>query len=120
MSIFRQVLTSPFDIPSKPRPSHSSNNSSVNHRVNNIMSDSRVVRRSTFNPAVAKKVDNKTGQCIIFDTRLMKGNVFASPIITVIDTVKENRDVNCSSPNVAMKRKVSFEKKLSIYFQYSI
>ena len=103
MSISRQVLTSPFEIQSKPRASQSTNGG-VNRSVNNIMTDSRVVRRSMFNPSVgidnSKKVnhirnESESGRCIVFDKRLMNRNVFASPIVTVID-VKDKKDLHAN------------------------
>jgi hypothetical protein len=103
MSISRLVLQSPFDIPTKPRAQ--SNNGDVNRSVN-IMSDSRVVRRSTFNPRVGTQkpenysaalgnldaVQSEQEQYVLFDRRLINRNIFASPV-TVID-VKENKDAN--------------------------
>lgn len=113
MSISRQVLVSPFDISSKPR-AHS--NGDVNRSVN-IMSDSRVVRRSTFNPRVgtakpdndhglnAGMIKNDNDQYVAFDRRLINRSIFASPIVTVID-VKENKDANVKQKN---KSRVSSE-----------
>lgn len=120
MSISRQVLTSPFEIQSKPRATQSSNRG-VNRSVNNIMTDSRVVRRSTFNPSVgtdkSKRVnmirnENESRQCVVlFDKRLMNRDIFASPIVTVIE-VKENADLKTKQ----VKSPVSSRNLRSIHF----
>lgn len=86
---------------SKPR----AQNGDVNRSVN-IMSDSRVVRRSTFslNASFGKAnnyrdlnadyaMRNENDQYIMIDRRLIHRSVFTPPIGIVID-VKESRDAN--------------------------
>eukprot|EP00804_Cyclotella_cryptica_P025419 CCRYP_017197-RA/>CCRYP_017197-RA protein AED:0.16 eAED:0.16 QI:140/1/1/1/0.5/0.33/3/1414/256 len=107
MSLSRQVLSSPFDIPPKPRVTPSTTTqgkrtkassrnreTSLGRCVSNIMSDSRVVRRSPFSPSFGKdnavlceNAQTNRGQCIMFDSRLLRDNesIFASPIVTVIE-----------------------------------
>eukprot|EP01083_Nonionella_stella_P129432 392750_1 len=66
------------------------------------MVDTRVVRRSMLNPSMAKSNDKLMDQeepvdteqnpgCILFDSRLIKGDVFANPIVTVTGNQHENR-----------------------------
>ena len=106
MSLSRQVLSSPFDIPSRPRKISSSKHNggrdavskgSLGKLVNNIMVDSRVVRRSIFSSSLknagvldphcsgASGEGTEQSHYILFDSRLIKGDVFASPIVTVIE-----------------------------------
>ena len=85
------------------------------------MTDSRVVRRSTFNPSVgtdkSKRVnmirnENESRQCVVlFDKRLMNRDIFASPIVTVIE-VKENADLKTKQ----VKSPVSSRNLRSIHF----
>lgn len=103
MSLSRQVLSSPFDAPQRPR-TVASRQSGDRKKVKeggsgllhagNIMSDTRVVRRSTFTAATSKNnINNDTTDsgsneeqqpgCVIFDSRLIKGDVFANPIVTI-------------------------------------
>jgi hypothetical protein len=114
MSISRLVLSSPFDIPPKPRvvatvECNHRRNVNSNGSTNNIMSDSRVVRRSSFSPSVPRRAEIKNNwgelggdvrrsQCVIFDSRLFNRNVFASPIVTVIDAKNENVAAKSKSP----------------------
>ena len=113
MSISRQVLTSPFDMQSKPRlPLHSKTPGITNRSVTNIMTDSRVVRRCTFIPTSRAKDDpniarhSVENECVIFDARLLDAkNIFANPIVTVIDNDQDHVDGNavkrnCSVSNV--------------------
>lgn len=113
MSLSRQVLSSPFDVPQRPRTAASRQNGD-RKRVkevgstlanSNIMVDTRVVRRSTFNPFLAKNMndyvmeesstdsaDHQQPGCILFDSRLIKGEVFANPIVTVSHLQQGNDD----------------------------
>ena len=104
MSISRQVLTSPFDMPSKPRlPLHSKNSGITNRSVTNIMTDSRVVRRSTFIPTSRPKDDEN--ECVIFDARLLdEKNVFANPIVTVINNGEDHVDGNVVKTNCSVSK----------------
>ena len=111
MSLSRQVLSSPFDAPQRPR-TVASRQSGDRKKVKevgsgllhagNIMSDTRVVRRSTFIAATAKNnINNNTTYCggndkqpgcVIFDSRLIKGDVFANPVVTVNQHQQGNND----------------------------
>mmetsp|Transcript_42309 Transcript_42309/g.76325 ORF Transcript_42309/g.76325 Transcript_42309/m.76325 type:complete len:187 (+) Transcript_42309:61-621(+) len=98
MSLSRQVLSSPFDVAQRPRTAACKQNGD-RKRVkeggsslanSKIMVDTRVVRRNPFNPSRAKhdnvmQSDNTDQQpgCILFDSRLIKGDIFANPIVTV-------------------------------------
>lgn len=100
MSLSRQVLSSPFDAPQRPRTAASRQNGDRKRvkeggsslATNNIMVDTRIVRRSVlFDGSMAKGFENcnddtdrKSG-CILFDSRLTKGDKFANPIVTVTD-----------------------------------
>mmetsp|Transcript_7257 Transcript_7257/g.18036 ORF Transcript_7257/g.18036 Transcript_7257/m.18036 type:complete len:202 (+) Transcript_7257:156-761(+) len=111
MSLSRQVFSSPFDVPQRPRTAASRQNGD-RKRVkeggsslatnSNIMVDTRVVgpcvvRRSTLNGTTVKKnasehsnEDQRPG-CILFDSRLIRGDVFANPIVTVTGQQHENK-----------------------------
>ena len=86
MSISRQVFSSPFDITTRRRDGVRDRN--VN---GNIMSDTRVVRRSIFNTTTPKPLNNQkqshpSNPAIKFDRRLLGGNnnsIFANPIVKV-------------------------------------
>ena len=104
MSLSRQVLSSPFDAPQRPR-TVASRQSGDRKKVKeggsgllhagNIMSDTRVVRRSMFTAATSNDINNNNNTdsgssndkqqpgCVIFDSRLIKGDVFANPIVTI-------------------------------------
>lgn len=94
MSLSRLALSSPFDAVQRPRTAPSRQNGD-RKRVkeggsslasSNIMVDTRVVRRSQFNVSIAQmQVENDEQQpgCILFDSRLIKGDVFANPVVTV-------------------------------------
>ena len=57
------------------------------------MTDSRVVRRSTFIPTSRPK--DHENECVIFDARLLdEKNVFANPIVTVINNGEDHVDGN--------------------------
>ena len=94
----RQVLSSPFDVPQRPRSaaSRQGDRKRVKEQgstlkggqsANNIMVDSRVVRRSTLMVRNKNEVERSSGDkvpgCILFDSRLIKGDIFANPIVTV-------------------------------------
>lgn len=87
MSLSRQVLSSPFDVPQRPRTVASRQNGDrkrVKEGGSSLANSNIQPRRSTFNPSKnddAMETDN-TG-CILFDSRLIKGDIFASPIVTV-------------------------------------
>ena len=146
MSLSWQVLSSPFDVTAKPRTDLSRHYDdrkkfkkgrllleNDGKSANNIMVDSRVVRRSIFasngtnslarytshskggggggstvgfgrggvvnnaNSGKQQRQQNQQQQphyqqqssngCILFDSRLIKGNIFANPIITVTKTI---------------------------------
>ena len=87
MSISRQVFSSPFDI--TRRRDDGVRDRNVN---GNIMSDTRVVRRSIFNTTTPKPLRNHQKQshssnpAIKFDRRLLGGgnnSIFANPIVKV-------------------------------------
>lgn len=116
MSLSRHVFSSPFDIPAKPRVSNNANThgrrttiksrnrgTSLGRCVRNIMTDSRVVRRSSFNPPLRNHNNfqvgddqSNRGQYIMFDCRLLQKNesVFASPIVTVIEVDHVKKTIN--------------------------
>ena len=79
----RQILSSPFDWDVHQKVEE--DGSSV--ATSNIMVDTRVVRRRTFNASSTKNAEDtklSTEQpCISFDRRLILGDIFANPIITV-------------------------------------
>ena len=84
MSISRQVFSSPFDI---TRGDECKRDRNVN---GNIMSDTRVVRRSIFNTPKAAPNNPQDSQChsnpstIHFDRRLLGDNsMFANPIVRI-------------------------------------
>mmetsp|Transcript_2439 Transcript_2439/g.5152 ORF Transcript_2439/g.5152 Transcript_2439/m.5152 type:complete len:168 (-) Transcript_2439:363-866(-) len=95
MSLSRQVLSSPFDVQQRPRTAASRQNGD-RKRVkeggsslanSNNMVDTRVIRKSTFNASTAENTNamesNEQSGCILFDSRLINGDVFANPIVTV-------------------------------------
>ena len=86
MSVSRLVLSSPFDMPQRKRPPEekpikvltSYNGCKVrNPHVNNIMVDTRVVRRSIF-----RTPKSQNSSVVNFDRRLLGGS-FANPIVKV-------------------------------------
>ena len=97
MSASRLVLSSPFDIPQRKRPpdvnikvpTRYNGCKARNRNVNNIMVDTRVVRRSIFSTNNAQKNTRFTGweqstPYILFDKRLIDGNsLYANPIVKV-------------------------------------
>ncbi|KAL7536313.1 hypothetical protein ACHAXR_007076 [Thalassiosira sp. AJA248-18] len=123
MSFSRQVLSSPFDAPQRPRTAASRQNgdrkrvkeggSSLANN-SNIMVDTRVVRRTPtlFNAsmALAKKHDSnemdQVSSCILFDSRLIKGDVFANPIVTVTGNHQGN-DESQKEGNKSARRTIS-------------
>jgi len=75
----RQILSSPFDWDVHQKVEE--DGSSV---AENIMVDTRVVRRRTFNASSIKnaedmKLSTEQPSCISFDRRLMLGDIFANP-----------------------------------------
>jgi hypothetical protein len=98
MSLSRQVLSSPFDVPQRKRPPDVPikvltryNGCKVRNRqhLNNIMVDTRVVRRSIFNTPMAQNSGisgvDPSRPSVQFDRRLLGGrnSVFANPIVIV-------------------------------------
>ena len=92
MSLSRQVLSSPFDTPQRPRTVASRQSGDLKKvkevgsgllHAGNIMSDTRVVRRSTFTAATSNNNDEQQPGCVIFDSRLIKADVFANPVVTI-------------------------------------
>lgn len=87
-----QIFSSPFDAPQRPRiivesqQHHDSNRwlakdgGCVKIKSNNIMVDSRVVRLNTLISASTK--NNAIGS-VTADNRLMTGDIFANPIVTI-------------------------------------
>ena len=112
MSLSRQVLSSPFDAPQRPRTEASIQNGDRkrvkeggSNLASNIMVDTRVVRRSIFNPSMVKNNSAEESStepgCILFDSRLIRGDVFANPIVTVTggqqsDDENQKRNDACS------------------------
>lgn len=85
----RQILSSPFDwdVHSGDRKLEEDGRSVA---TSNIMVDTRVVRRRTFNASSTKndadaKFSTDQPGCIKFDSRLMSCDIFANPIVTVTD-----------------------------------
>jgi hypothetical protein len=108
MSISRQVFSSPFDI-TRRRDDGGVRDRNVN---GNIMSDTRVVRRSIFNTANAhkplsnhQKQYHSSNPAIKFDRRLLGGSnnsIFANPIVKVsfggYDKAALERKGNAAAP----------------------
>jgi len=106
MSISRQVFSSPFDITTRRR-----DDGVRDRNVNgNIMSDTRVVRRSIFNTTTPKPLNNQkqshpSNPAIKFDRRLLGGgnnSIFANPILKVsfggYDKAAIERKGNAAAP----------------------
>lgn len=100
MSVSRLVLSSPFDMPQRKRPPEekpikvltSYNGCKVrNPHVNNIMVDTRVVRRSIFRTPKAQNSwqQSSSNTTVHFDRRLLGGSLFANPIVTVTGSGNE-------------------------------
>ena len=94
MSVSRLVLSSPFDMPQRKRPPDkpikvltSYNGCKVrNPHVNNIMVDTRVVRRSIFRTPKAQNSSwqqSSSNTTVHFDRRILGGSLFANPIVKV-------------------------------------
>ena len=96
MSVSRLVLSSPFDMPQRKRPPEekpikvltSYNGCKVrNPHVNNIMVDTRVVRRSIFRtpkaPQNSSWQQSSSNTTVHFDRRFLGGSLFANPIVKV-------------------------------------
>jgi hypothetical protein len=68
------------------------------------MTDTRVVRRSIFNPDVANARKNCAGIArsfnsrIMFDSYLKRNDVFASPIVTVSTSDDQKKEGNGKEP----------------------
>mmetsp|Transcript_1714 Transcript_1714/g.3862 ORF Transcript_1714/g.3862 Transcript_1714/m.3862 type:complete len:219 (-) Transcript_1714:1985-2641(-) len=125
MSVSRQVLCSPFEIPSKPRATPSKPNGDRKKVKQqgaglrrNIMTDTRVVRRSIFNPDVANARKNCAGIArsfnsrIMFDSYLKRNDVFASPIVTVSTSDDQKKEGNGKEPKQTIKQR---RNKVSTY-----
>ena len=107
MSISRQVFSSPFDI--TRRRDDGVRDRNVN---GNIMSDTRVVRRSIFNTTSTpkplsnhQKQSHHSNPAIKFDRRLLGGgnnSIFANPIVKVsfggYDKAAIERKGNAAAP----------------------
>ena len=110
MSISRQVFSSPFDINTRRR-----DDGVRDRNVNgNIMSDTRVVRRSIFNTTTTpkpkplsnhQKLSHSSNPAIKFDRRLLGGSnnsIFANPIVKVsfggYDKAALERKGNAAAP----------------------
>ena len=126
MSLSRQVLSSPFDAPQRPRTVASRQSgdrkkvkeggSGLAH-AGNIMSDTRVVRRSTFIAATSKNnINNNTTYsggndkqpgCVIFDSRLIKGDVFANPVVTVKNQHQQGNNDDAKTIHQTRQRAIS-------------
>ena len=75
------------------------------------MTDSRVVRRCTFIPTSRAKDDPNIArhtvenECVIFDARLLdEKNVFANPIVTVINNGEDHVDGNAVKTNCLVSK----------------
>jgi hypothetical protein len=107
MSLSRQVLSSPFDVPQRKRPPDvpikvltSYNGCKVRNRQHlnniNIMVDTRVVRRSIFHTPNAQNSGitgfDPSRPFVQIDRRLLDGcnSVFANPIVIVTGGGNEN------------------------------
>lgn len=93
MSLSRQVLSSPFDVPPRPRAEASKDAKGGESRI--------FFRQRILNPSTANTSENVTSAetedqqppgCILFDSRLIKGDVFANPIVTVTGQLQCNAD----------------------------
>ena len=82
------------------------------------MSDTRVVRRSTFTAATSKNnINNDTTDsgsndkqqpgCVIFDSRLIKGDVFANPIVTVKNRHQQGNNDDAKKIQQTRQRAIS-------------
>ena len=94
----RQIFSSPFDAPQRPRKATASHQR-IHHvrgkrcggsisNLNNIMVDSRVVRLNTFhrtseNNTNAKLFRTQQPVTMQFDSRLIMDDIFANPIVTI-------------------------------------
>ena len=119
MSLSRQVLSSPFDAPQRPRTEASIQNGDRkrvkeggSNLASNIMVDTRVVRRSIFNPSMVKNNSAEESStepgCILFDSRLIRGDVFANPIVTVTaGQQSQNHDENQKRNDAFSRRAIS-------------
>ena len=116
MSLSRQVLSSPFDAPQRPR-TVASRQSGDRKKVKevgsgllhagNIMSDTRVVRRSTFTAATSNNNDEQQPGCVIFDSRLIKGDVFANPVVTVKNQHQQGNNDDAKKIHQTRQRAIS-------------
>ena len=78
MSLSRQVLSSPFDVEQRPRETSTQNNGN------------RIKVKENGSSLVAPRIDtehdcsvDQQSESIVFDSRLIKNDVFANPIVTV-------------------------------------
>ena len=103
----RQIFSSPFDAPQRPRKATASHQR-IHHvrgkrcggsisNLNNIMVDSRVVRLNTFhrtseNNTNAKLFRTQQPVTMQFDSRLiMDDTIFANPIVTISGEDADNK-----------------------------
>jgi len=126
MSASRQVLSSPFDMPQRKKPPDKPmkvltryNGCKVrNPHVNNIMVDTRVVRRSIFNTPKAQNSHiawwQQANSTVQFDRRLFDGNsLFANPIVKVTSDgdadVQERKKKVCTPSPVKGRKHVCIQ-----------
>ena len=125
MSVSRLVLSSPFDMPQRKRPPEekpikvltSYNGCKVrNPHVNNIMVDTRVVRRSIFRTPKAQNSSwqQSSSTTLHFDRRLLGGSLFANPIVKVTgggneEAIRERKKKVCTPSPVKGRQHVSIQ-----------
>ena len=99
----RQILSSPFDWDVHQKVEE--DGSSV--ATSNIMVDTRVVRRRTFNASSIKNAEDMklSTEQPSFDRRLIIGDIFANPIITV--TGKDAKKQTMKGPAACGQRTIS-------------
>ena len=99
----RQILSSPFDWDVHQKVEE--DGSSV--ATSNIMVDTRVVRRRTFNASSIKNAEDMklSTEQPSFDRRLIIGDIFANPIITV--TGKDAKKQTMKGPAECGQRTIS-------------
>ena len=122
MSASRLVLSSPFDMPQRKRPPDkpikvltSYNGCKVRYpHVNNIMVDTRVVRRSIFStPKTQNSQIASNNTTVHFDRRLLGGSLFANPIVKVTgggnEVIRERKKKVCTPSPVKGRKHVCIQ-----------
>ena len=116
MSASRLVLSSPFDMPQRKKPPDKPIKVLTTYngcKGNNIMVDTRVVRRSIFSTPKTQNSHiagwKQSNTTVHFDRRLIGGNsLFANPIVKVTggenEVVRERKKKVCT-PSPAKGRK---------------